>query len=190
MVRPETGTSLEMVADDLEAMGEEWKGLAPTIGARLGPCIATIRQAARQIDPYLPKSSVLPGVNPHLYAGSDWLRECKVELSEAGARCADLLGWVFSGIYHIGDSVRNPKVKWNDDYVSLTISSHDLSTFDGWVLTRLVIAAHDLCIRVTVEAAAPRYLRLRLYPRKGHEGRLYERHQSIEEAERRARGEF
>ena len=62
----------------------------------------------------------------------------------------------------------------------------DMSTFDGDELTRLVIAAHDHAVRVSVCPAGPRMLTIRMWPRK-REGGTWERHPEIEEAVERVR---
>lgn len=132
----------------------------------------------------------------HHYAGAEWLRgnvryykqmDGK-EVSELGARAADLLGYVWRGIYHIKDSL--PKVDWSAKRdIKITIYG-GLSTFDNSLLTRLVIGAHDACLRVEIEAATHHYLRLWISERNGREGRFYEYHPTIEQAIERERADL
>lgn len=61
-----------------------------------------------------------------------------------------------------------------------------LSTFDADDLTRLVLLAHERCIRVQVEQGGPNRLRIAIWKRE-REGCLYERHPTIEQALERFR---
>lgn len=99
-------------------------------------------------------------------------------MSTFGARVADLMGDLFLGIYHIERDVR--RADWTTTaYISLTIRGVSWATWDGESLTRLVVLAHDRCIRVEMEAAAPRLMRLSFYPR-AREGRIDKRHPTLE----------
>lgn len=49
-------------------------------------------------------------------------------------------------------------------------------------LTRLVIGAHDECIRVEISPCAFRYLKIEMWPREGREGCISRRHPTIEQA--------
>jgi hypothetical protein len=120
-------------------------------------------------------------------AGAEWLRSCKVELSDFGVQVAGLLDELFAGIYHEQAAVRNKKVNWMDThYISICIYGQ-LSTFDFDKLTRLVVLCHDHCIRCEVEGAAPKYLRLNFTHRVGRVGSGYEQHPTIEDAIARMR---
>lgn len=121
------------------------------------------------------------------YAGAAWVRGQGIPLSPFGERAADLLGWVWRGIYHIPEEVR--RGEWKADEVSITLwggKYHGLNSYDDDYLTRLLIGAHDFAIRVTVEPAGPRYLRVRLLPRQ-RDGAFCERHPTIERAIETAR---
>lgn len=65
--------------------------------------------------------------------------------------------------------------------VSFVVRSY-FATYDCDGLTRLVVGAHDRCIRVEVEGCGPKMLRVSMWPRNGREGRLYERHPTLEQA--------
>jgi hypothetical protein len=56
-----------------------------------------------------------------------------------------------------------------------------LATFDADDLTRLVLLAHDRCIRVEVGQGGPNRLRIAIHKRE-REGRMYGRHPTIEQA--------
>jgi hypothetical protein len=57
-----------------------------------------------------------------------------------------------------------------------------LASWDFNQLTRLVIGAHDDCIRVEVEPHGFGYLKINMWPREGREGSMSKRHPTIEEA--------
>lgn len=98
--------------------------------------------------------------------GARWLRQNGKEVSDAGARVAELVDWVWDGIYHC-DGVK--RAAWNGDHVAITIEAYtyttDLTTFDGSWLTKLVIGAHDHAIRVGISAAGARHIKLDFWPR-------------------------
>lgn len=81
------------------------------------------------------------------------------------------------------------RVDWN--YGSgtafvLNCWGHGLASFDTNRLTRLVIGAHEECIRVEVGPKAFRYLEIAMWPRQ-REGGLMISHPTIEEAVERYR---
>lgn len=57
----------------------------------------------------------------------------------------------------------------------------DLATFDFSELTRLVLMAHEMCIRVSVEAVSKNVMRISIWQRV-REGGMSERHPTIETA--------
>ena len=61
-------------------------------------------------------------------------------------------------------------------------SGGSLATWDFDHLTRLVIGAHDECIRVGIEPVSHRYLRFAFHPRKRDGDAIHSRHPSIETA--------
>lgn len=63
-----------------------------------------------------------------------------------------------------------------------------LSTFDFDGLTRLVFMAHDRCVRVELAASGPGLVRLVLHKRHSREGRMSERHPTLETAVEMWRG--
>lgn len=97
---------------------------------------------------------------------------------EAEAAAERVLAKTFMGIHHV--PYWNRRKAWGEG-VTVLIHS-ELATFDFNYLTRLVLAAHDECVRVAVQAdAGPRMIRLSIWPRK-REGDISERHPSIEDA--------
>lgn len=81
---------------------------------------------------------------------------------------------VYGGLHNAPRKIHDETrmVWWTD--------SGDLATFDGERLTRLVIAAHDLCLRVSIENGGPRCLSVRVWPRE-RTGKRWQRHPRLEE---------
>ncbi len=121
------------------------------------------------------------------YAGASWIQgqiehgRYKGPLSPIGRKAATILGDLYQGIYHIEDQAQ--KVNWsNPDFITIVVyKSHGLATFDGDQLTQLVLMAHLLSVRVSIEPASPRHLRL-VFAHRTREGDLYFRHPGLSEA--------
>jgi len=120
--------------------------------------------------------------------GAAWLASMGIPVGAFGARVADLLNWWADGIYHIQETVTSKHIRWtNEHWIQMRFEARGgWSTCDNSTLTRLVIAAHDRCIRIAIEPAGSRYLRLVFSPRQ-RTGNLFERHATIEEQIERAR---
>ncbi len=131
------------------------------------------------------------------YAGAEWLEGTKrwikgsrklgtkghyepIALSELGALVADILGFVYRGVYHISDDVLRPSVKWDDDYVIQVKLYRDLATWDRNDLTELVILCHDCRVRLSL-GIAPRMIEL-TFDARSSEGGISQGHPTIEEA--------
>lgn len=98
--------------------------------------------------------------------GARWLRQNGKEVSEAGARVAELVDWTWEGIYHLKGVT---KAAWNGDRVSVVVRAphftSDLTSFDGSLLTKLVIGAHDHAIRIGISALSPTHIVIDFWPR-------------------------
>lgn len=100
-------------------------------------------------------------------------------------RANNVLAAVFGGHHHW------PKVK---KFVSGFCDCYEinysgnLATWDSDKLTRLVISAHDQCIRAEVGPSGPGMVKIRLHPRAGRNGQMHKRHPSIETAIAQLRG--
>lgn len=112
--------------------------------------------------------------------GAAWLRARGRTLSEVGERAADLVDWVWSGIYHVGREVL--RGTWDDNWCAQFCLYGGLTSYDNPLLTRLVIGAHERALRVAVEPANPMYLRIVIYPRTRADRGVMVYHPTIEEA--------
>ncbi len=96
--------------------------------------------------------------------------------------CLDLLCDVFGGEHHLGH------VYECGSGIKVSMPGDRLATFDLDYLTRLVVLAHDRCVRVEVAPGGPYRVKLlvhKRYLRKA--GRVNERHPEIEDAIREVR---
>lgn len=91
--------------------------------------------------------------------------------------CIELLAELFCGFHHLPGM---PK-EWGKG-VRLDHRPQWLSAFDFDKLTRLVFLAHDRCIRVEIEGSGPGMIKIVLHKRHAREGRIFERHPTIEQA--------
>lgn len=133
----------------------------------------------------------------HNYSGAEWLRahleadnaysrkqaainkrykpRPERTLSALGARGADLLGFVYRGLYHIGVE----SVDWGrTDFIEISVRD-GLATFDSQELTELVVLCHAEAIRLEIKASGPRRLKLWFSPRVREAETTYERHPTL-----------
>lgn len=97
-------------------------------------------------------------------------------MSDDQYKCYEFLAELFYGWHHIC-----AKVKPCGKGIEINKQS-DFATFDFDYLTRAVIMAHDSMIRFEISPSGPGMLKLVLHKRHTREGRMHERHPTIEEA--------
>ena len=86
-----------------------------------------------------------------------------------------------TGVYNL--PINWKRVDWrHGNGVSFVIRSEGLATYDFNKLTRLVIGAHEECIRLEISPHTFSHLKINMWPRKSREGNMYERHPTIEDA--------
>lgn len=91
--------------------------------------------------------------------------------------CACLLADVVGGFHHV-----DGKFKECGRGVRITINAYRLSTFDSDRLTRLVLLAHDRCVRVDIAGGVARMVTLELHRRHKRDGDMMSRHPTVAEA--------
>jgi len=103
-------------------------------------------------------------------------------------RVMDVLAHAFRGIHHCPKiHVIQESGEWCDCAVN---TSQDLSTFDWDVLTRLVFAAHDACVRVEIAPSGPGRVKIMLWARNTRTGGFARRHPTLGEAVEEHRKEW
>lgn len=118
--------------------------------------------------------------------GSAWIQQAfkRNDMSPLGEKVADLLGDVWSGIYHM-DTNMLKAIDWtNPHFIEVDLPRHsgELATYDGNKLTILVIRAHDKMLRLSIEALPNKMgvMRLMFHQRTTRVGNLFERMPTIE----------
>lgn len=117
-----------------------------------------------------------------MYSGSEWVEKVlkingKPEMSILGKDVADLLGFLFYGIYHIEREVM--ETDWsNGHHIEVRLKYKGLSTTDYNDLTRLVLLCHHMAIRCSISPMSRTSIKLLFHRRtRGEYG-----HPTIEEA--------
>jgi hypothetical protein len=82
----------------------------------------------------------------------------------------------FGGEHHFPDELK----PWGPGWC-IKSDQRDFSTYDYDGLTRLVLMAHDRCVRVEIIPCGKR-LQIAIHQRHAREGRMTERHPTIEMA--------
>lgn len=90
-------------------------------------------------------------------------------------RCCKMLIGVMRGWHHCGN-VRQFGLH------GVQTALFPMSTFDSNTLTRLVLAAHEECIRVEIRPGGPGRIMVCLCGRRQRDGQFHERHPTIETA--------
>ncbi len=93
-------------------------------------------------------------------------------------QATDFFSELYGGEHHIPGY----KVKPYGQGFTIIHDRGDLATYDFNQLTKLVLMAHDKCIRVSVEGYASRKMRISIWKRQGREGSMSLRHPTIEKA--------
>ena len=110
--------------------------------------------------------------NQYYYSQHPWMNADQKE-------CFELLCDIHGGGNHLFGKIY-PSGEFGI-YINSTCS-HCMSTFDYSNLTRAVVLAHDRMIRFQIEPSGPGMLRLVAHKRHSREGRMHERHPTIEDA--------
>lgn len=92
-----------------------------------------------------------------------YLRRLGVEVSGHGAVCAEFMSLLYRGLHRFPSRDRGlRKVEWSDSDLLKWNHHGELATFDGDELTVMVLMAHDLGLRLTVNPVNMQYLEIAL----------------------------
>lgn len=91
--------------------------------------------------------------------------------------CAQMIADVFGGFHHLVG-----KITEFGQGINTNCYSGVLATFDFDRLTRLVLLAHDRCIRVEIISSGPNRVGIAAWKRKTRNGSMSQRHPTIDEA--------
>jgi len=100
----------------------------------------------------------------------DWMTDDQWE-------CANMVADLQYGFHHI-----TGKIKPCGSGIKVSLHNLRAATFDFDGLTRLVVMAHDRCIRAEITPSSPCRLGLLLHKRKGRDGAMHNRHPDLETA--------
>ena len=98
-------------------------------------------------------------------------------MSDDQWNCAKMVADLRGGFHHI-----DGRFKPCGGGIEVSTAYGCWSTYDYNDLTRAVVLAHDRMIRFEIAPSGPRMLKLRLWQRHGREGKVSERHPTIENA--------
>lgn len=87
----------------------------------------------------------------------------------------DFFSELFGGEHHLPSPIKEFGMGFSLNF------RNDFATWDFNTMTRFVIMCHDKCIRGEVQPAGP-MLKLAIHKRAGREGKMNERHPTIEQA--------
>jgi hypothetical protein len=89
---------------------------------------------------------------------------------------------LFHGDHHIPSKLHRFGYGWK-----ISVPGGMFATFDNYLLTKLVLLAHDRMMRIELIASGPRMIGMAIHKRGGRRGPFWYRHSSIEEAIKRHR---
>lgn len=99
-------------------------------------------------------------------------------MSDDQWNCAMFVAELFGGFHHVLGEFKTCSTG-----IEVNVSNGNwAATYDFDGLTRAVIMAHDRMVRFEIAPSGPRMLKLRLWQRHSREGRMSERHPTIEDA--------
>ena len=91
--------------------------------------------------------------------------------------CAEMLADIYGGFHHLYSDIKE-----HGTGIEISTTPFRLATFDFSALTVAIFMAHDRMIRLSLDQSGPRMIKLVLHRRHKREGKMHERHPTIETA--------
>lgn len=98
------------------------------------------------------------------------------DMTEQQRACFDVLAQTFYGAHHV------PRVQAFGNGIKVNVYAGKLATFDFNYLTRLVLFCHQSMVRAEIVQGGPGCVGVVLHKRHVRDGRMCERHPTIEQA--------
>lgn len=111
------------------------------------------------------------------YSGADWLENntgTGHTLSPIGRKVADILGFVFRGIYHMDWRDLNAS-DWGNPLFAYVRLSRGLATFDFQHLSEMLVLCFDHMVRLEIRPRSNQTLELLFHQRESREGGVIRR---------------
>jgi hypothetical protein len=112
----------------------------------------------------------------------EWMESIRKEqypwMNDNQFECLNMLCDLFNGHHHVYGYVRAS----GPNGIVINSQHNMFATFDYDQLTRAVVYAHDRLIRFEIAPSGPGMLKLFFHKRTRREGRMHERHPTIEDA--------
>lgn len=112
-----------------------------------------------------------------------------MDVKEIEDKVERVLCQTFGGLHHVHTWGRR-EVNATVHGIKMSLHTGTLQTFDADALTRLVVAAHDECVRVEITGGTPGYITCWFHVRDGREGRYWQKHPTMEQALAKIRADF
>lgn len=104
-----------------------------------------------------------------------------LEVSPLGKQVAEILNYVFVGLYHMSISDIVSGAWHRNDVITLNIGWVGWSTYDYDLLTKLVFCAHRACIRIDMKPVGMNYMRIS-FSKRERNGDLMTGHPRLDDA--------
>jgi len=104
-------------------------------------------------------------------------------MSDNQFKCFGMICDLVGGEHHLCGKVK----ECGPNGIEVNCTNNGWSTYDFNLLTNAVIMAHDRMIRFEIKPSGPGMLKLLLHKRSSREGRMYEKHPTMEDAINRLR---